>query len=297
MLRTLTRGLLPALLATACSSPTGSNGTGLPLGAGSVQLDVGYCESGPLQKLDLYFPKNRVRAPTPVVLHIHGGGWTRGDKASGPWFFKVGEALIARGYVVASANYRLAPTPWPAEIEDVACAIRHLKENAGAYGIDPARIGIWGNSAGGHLAALIGTTDDFSGPGASTRPQAVVAMYGIHDLTAGDTPLVTAIAIQQAFGSPPDPDSEVLVEASPVTHPTGGDAPMPLIHGAEDLVVLPNQSQALFDRLTDAGAAPQLLLVANAGHELEPSGGALDPTEGEITARITAFLDARLLGP
>jgi acetyl esterase/lipase len=206
----------------------------------------------------------------------------------------VGEELIARGYVVASANYRLSPTPWPAEIEDAACAIRHLRDNAASYGIDPGRIGVWGNSAGGHLAALLGTTDDFSGAGSSTRPQAVVAMYGIHDLTAQDIPLITALAIEQVFGSEPDPESETLVQASPVTHASAGDAPMLLVHGTEDLVVPSNQSQALFSRLQQAGSAAELLTVENAGHELEPSGGAIDPSEAEVTDRIANFFDERL---
>jgi acetyl esterase/lipase len=204
----------------------------------------------------------------------------------------VGEELIARGYVVASANYRLAPLhQWPAQIEDVACAIRYLRQNAARYGIDPQGIGVWGNSAGGHLVALLGATDSFSGPGVSTRPQAVVALYGIHDLTADDLPLITGLAIEGVFGSMPDPTNAVLIGGSPVSHVSAGDAPSFLVHGVRDLLVPPSQSEALFDRLQEVAIPSQLLLVQNAGHELVPSGGPIQPSEEEITDRIVDFFD------
>jgi acetyl esterase/lipase len=290
--------LAALLLVAACASTSGPDGTGFPLGAASVELEIDYCEGDPAQRLDLHFPSRRIATPTPVVLHVHGGGWARGDKASGPWFTRVGEALIARGYVVASANYRLAPThTWPDQITDVVCAVRYLRQNAARHGIDPGRIGVWGNSAGGHLVALLGVTDSFSGPGVSSRPQAVVSLYGIHDLTAADTPLLTALAIEVAFGSRPDPASPVLRGASPISHVSAGDAPIFLIHGNRDLVVLPNQSQAMSDRLQQGGVPSELLVVENAGHELVPSGGAIEPSEAEITRRIVDFFDDRLLGP
>lgn len=280
------------LLVTACSSPTGGDGNDFPLGADSVELDIDYCAGDPAQRLDLYFPEHRNATPTPVVVHVHGGGWARGDKASGPWFLFVGEELIARGYVVASANYRLAPVhQWPAQIEDVACAIRYLREHAASFGIDPQRIGVWGNSAGGHLVALLGATDSFSGAGVSTRPQAVVALYGIHDLTA-DLPLLTSAAIECLVSScQSDPDIAVLNGASPVSHVSADDAPTFLVHGVRDILVPPSQSQALFDRLQEAAVPSQLLLVENAGHELVPSGGPIQPPEEEITDRIVDFFD------
>ena len=94
--RVIRRGAIALAVSLGCSSPTGGNGTGLPLGAASVQLDIPFCAGGPLQRIDLYFPHQRNATPTPVVLHLHGGGWIRGDKTSGPWFLLVGEELIAR---------------------------------------------------------------------------------------------------------------------------------------------------------------------------------------------------------
>lgn len=286
-----------ALLIGACSSSTGPDPTGLPLGAASVQLDVAYCGTDdPAQRLDLYFPKRPLSTPVPLVLHIHGGGWSNGDKASGPWFVRVGEALLARGYVVASANYRLAPrNPWPAQIEDAACAVRHLRENASRYGIDPGRIGVWGNSAGGHLAAFLAVRGDPSRPGDESRVQAVVALYGIFDLTAADLPLgTTGFAIKGTFGSYPEAGQPELVAASPITHVSVDDPPFYLIHGRDDLVVPMSQSEAFFARLGQVGIVEQLLLVEHAGHELVPSGGTIRPSEEEITRRIVAFFDDRL---
>ena len=96
------------------------------------------------------------------------------------------------------------------------------------------------------------------------------------------------------FGSEPDPDDPVLVQASPVNHASADDAPMFLIHGTEDLVVPFSQSQALFDALGEAGAEASFLMVENAGHELEPSGGPIQPSEGAITDRIADFFEDQL---
>jgi acetyl esterase/lipase len=284
-----------ALLAlTACaSSPTGADP--LPLGASAVELDISFCGGAhPLQRFDLYYPA-RPRGDIPLALHIHGGGWHRGDKAEGPIFTSIGAALIERGYVVASTNYRLAPASrWPAPIEDVACAVRHLRENAVRYGIDPQRFGVWGNSSGGHLAAILGLTDEFSGAGISTRVQAVVALYGIHDLTASDTPVPTALAIAGAFGRQPSAGDPLLVSASPVSHVTPDDPPFFLIHGREDVIVLPNQSERLFARLGEAGVPAQLLLVDHAGHELIALGEPIEPPFAAIVDAVTTFFDTRL---
>ena len=282
------------VLAACASSPSGPD-SNLPLGATAVDLDIAFCGgTHPAQRLDLYYPA-RSRGGLPLALHVHGGAWHRGDKATGPMFTSIGAALIERGYAVASTNYRLAPASrWPASIEDVACAVRHLRENAAAYGIDPQRIGVWGNSAGGHLAALLGLTDDFSGPGTSTRAQAVVALYGIHDLTATDTPITTALAIESAFGRRPSSGDPVLSAASPVSHVTSDDAPFLLIHGREDVLVLPNQSEALFTRLSQAGVPAELLLVEHAGHELVEVGGPIEPSFEAIVNRVVTFFDARI---
>ena len=107
----------------------------------------------------------RITEPTvlhgaaPATVYVHGGSWVSGDYDTGGFIInRIGPALAARGFVVVSVNYRLGPRGhWPDQIVDVKCAIRYLRANAGRFHIDPAEIGAWGQSAGGHLVALLGT--------------------------------------------------------------------------------------------------------------------------------------------
>ena len=104
--------------------------------------------------LDLYLPAQPIRRPTPVILFLHGGGWSGGTRTTGPDF----KRYFARdGFAMASIEYRLTPAvTFPANVEDVRTAVRWLKANAAAHGLDPDRICLWGTSAGGHLAAVAG---------------------------------------------------------------------------------------------------------------------------------------------
>ncbi len=156
---------------------------------GSVERDVTYCTVGDVAlKMDVYTPDTMTN-PAAAVIYVHGGGWTDGDKASGG--SREIREMLARGYLVFAINYRLAPEyKFPAQIQDVKCAVRHLRANVAVYNLDPDRIGAWGNSAGGHLVSLLGVTDasaGFEGSGGyadqSSRVQAVVDGYGPADLT------------------------------------------------------------------------------------------------------------------
>src|SRR5205823_8686811 len=104
--------------------------------------------------LDLYRPP-KAEGPVPLVIWVHGGGWQNGDKSRTPAL-----DLLARGYAVASINYRLSQhAPFPAQIHDCKAAVRFLRAHAAEYRLDPDRVGAWGMSAGGHLVALLGTSD------------------------------------------------------------------------------------------------------------------------------------------
>ena len=156
---------------------------------GQALTDVTYCSmDGQPQKMDLYFPGSG--GPWPVFLYVHGGGWNKGDKAEGAgWRY-----LNEQGYLVVSVNYRLAAynIKFPAMIEDVKCAVRSLRAHAGEYNLDPDHIGALGASAGGHLVALLGTSDRAAGwelgeyLDQSSRVQAVVAQAVFSDFTLRD---------------------------------------------------------------------------------------------------------------
>ena len=159
-LAVLALAVLGAALA-ACGASIGAAPAQRPTStptAGAVYRDLAYGRHSPAQRLDLYLPRQG-QTPYPVVLAIHGGGFISGDKADGQ-VTPVLESL-RRGYAVAAVNYRLSgEATFPAAINDVKAAIRWLRAHAGEYQLDPARFAAWGESAGGNLAALAGTSGD-----------------------------------------------------------------------------------------------------------------------------------------
>lgn len=231
----------------------------------SIQRDVTYCTvDGVALKLDLYAPPQAVSA-APAAVYVHGGGWSSGDKAGGsviPF-----SQLAAQGFWVAAVNYRLAPqSKFPAMIEDVKCAVRFLRANAARLNLDPNRIGAWGGSAGGHLVALLGTTDRSAGfdvgeyADQSSRVQAIVDMFGPADLTLM-FPRASAGIVQSVFGSSANSQESARL-ASPITYATPDDPPFLILQGDKDNVVPLEQSQVMYDRLRALGV-PATLVVTN----------------------------------
>ena len=262
-----------------------------------IKRDIVYCTAnGVALKMDMYTPLGKGDGPFPAAVYIHGGGWTGGDKASGEGMSDAIE-LVGRGYIVTSVNYRLAPQyKFPAQIEDVKCAVRHLRANAAAYHLDGNRIGVWGTSAGGHLAALLGTTtprDGFEGSGGyadqSSRVQAVVDMFGPADLKLEFASANQRI-VMQVFGAASS-DDPIIMKASPVSHVSSDAPPFLILHGEQDRLVAPAQSRELYERLTAAGAKATLVMVANAGHSFVPMGGPISPTRQEISRMVGDFFD------
>lgn len=273
-----------------------------PTQLGTVKRDVSYCTGDSVDlKMDIYFPKTASNALAPVVVYVHGGGWSAGDKAGGEGIVDIPE-LVTRGYLVASVNYRLAPQyPFPAQIEDVKCAVRFLRANAKTYHLDPDRIGAMGGGAGGHLVSLLGLADEtagFEGAGGydeeGSDVQAVVDMFGPIDLTASDFAGPHTPLLQQVFGatSPQDP---VLADASPVTYITKDAPPFLILHGDQDQLVPLSQSQEFYNKLKAAGAPVTLLVVKNAGYDFSPAGsGPMRPTRADVTQIIAEFFDQYL---
>ncbi len=267
--------------------------------ARKIERDVIYGKADGVElKLDFYFPK-KTEGKLPVTVYVHGGGWQNGDKGSGAGTMAIGE-LVKRGYLVASVNYRLAPTyKFPAQIEDVKCAIRFLRAQANEYNLDPKRIGVWGGSAGGHLVALLGTSDakaGLEGKGGwadqSSRVQAVVDLFGPTDLTV-EFPGGNARIAETVFGAASSKD-EVMKRASPVTYITPDDPPYLILHGDSDRLVPLSQSEELHQRLRAAGVPSKLVVVKNAGHSFKPSGGTPQPDRQELTKMIADFFDQTL---
>ena len=283
-------------------------------GIGTVQQDVTYCTVDDVDlKMDLYIPDQRTH-PTPVAIYVHGGGWKIGDKSLGQGTPDIPE-LLRRGYLVAAVNYRLAPQyPFPAQIEDVKCAIRALRAHAAMYDLDPNHIGVWGSSAGGHLVSLIGVADASAGWDVgeyldqSSQVQAVVDLFGPTDLTTALNTIKGQYPIREEAGTKlmerllrstfetMDTSSPVLKRASPIAYVSPDAPPFLIIHGEHDHVVLPTQSQALYDHLKAAGVPVTLVWVKNAAHGFERfnASGPISPTRAEITTMIADFFDQHL---
>lgn len=266
---------------------------------GKVERDITYgMADGVALKMDIYYPLS-ANGPVPALVYVHGGGWTMGDKALGAGILDVSE-LVARGYLVAAINYRLAPQyKFPVQIEDVKCAIRFLRAHAVNYEINPERIGVWGGSAGGHLVALLGTTGKSAGlegsggyDDQSSRVQAVVDMFGPADLTVFFEGNKSDL-LQKVFGAT-DYKSEIVKRASPVTYVTSDDPPFLILHGEKDTLVPLSQSQILYDRLKAVGVPVTLVVVKNAGHGFQPAGGPISPTRIELTRMMADFFDRYL---
>ena len=222
------------------------------------------------QTLDVYVPD--VATPSrPVMVWIHGGGWSSGDKSAPP-----GMGLLLRGYVVVSINYRFSSEAlFPAQIFDCKAAVRFLRARAREFDIDPMRIGVWGDSAGGQLASLMGTTNgrpEYEGsegnPGFSSQVQAVCDWFGPSDfLQTADIKGASAGAVKSLFGGMVSVHSAAAIFASPCEQV--GHAPLVpflIMHGALDQLVPMHQSRILFDRLQKAGASAKLVILPNSGH-------------------------------
>jgi acetyl esterase/lipase len=237
--------------------------------------------------LDLYRPDNRP-GPFPVIIWIHGGGWSAGRKEHCPAVM-----LLPDGYAIASINYRLTRVaPFPAQIEDCKAAVRWVRANAGKYHLDPDKIGAWGHSAGGHLAALLGTSGDvkeLEGNGdnlqVSGRVQAVCDVAGPADLVSmyqevsgKSTELgeKATAAIEALIGGPLEQHKDTAVAASPIHYISKDDPPFLIIQGDEDETVPISQSLEFAKALKAAGVPAVLDVASGRGHGV--GGQQFEPT-------------------
>jgi acetyl esterase/lipase len=224
--------------------------------------------------LDVLVPEPRPAQPRPAVVYVHGGGWQTGDRhvALVPW----GNPLLAaNGFVTVSVSYRLTDeATFPAQIHDVKAAVRWLRANAAAYGVDPDRIGIWGDSAGGHLAALLALTDgvveldgDGGWSGTASSVQAVVARCAPTDFLDPVWPDDDEV-LTKLFGGPLSTRVELRRLASPVHHARAGAPPFLLVHGDADEVVPYPQATGLAAALAGHGVDVRLHTVSGGHHNM-----------------------------
>jgi len=259
--------------------------------------------------LDLYLPASG-STPFPLLVWIHGGGWSGGARFPVP-----GAALDMRdhGFAVASISYRLSgdaalwggePVTFPAQIHDVRAAIRWLRASAALYQLDPQRIAVWGASAGGHLAALAGTSgNDPELEGSvgvhldqSSEVQAAVDYYGPTDLFMMNADVTTPPGSTIDHDAPNSPESRLIgyslpgqgigvlranidnpappfpalvqkvVQANPQTWVDADDPPFMVAHGTADTLVPFGQSLRLLSMLSAFGHTPMFVPVEEAGH-------------------------------
>jgi acetyl esterase/lipase len=257
--------------------------------------------SGFPQRLDLFQPAlSPFTLPVfsshrrPGIVMVHGGGWSGGDKSA---YTALGRYYAALGYVCVSINYRLAPLHvWPAQIDDTQAAVRWMRKNSRALGVDPSRIGAVGASAGGHLVLFLGETDTFNDfdpllSGYSSRVQAVVDYFGPTDMT---NPIEWAsniwLLIQNLVGQTWLPGSAAYRAVSPLYYVTPDDAPTVVFHGTADNVVPVAQSQRIV-------AAMQSSLVPVAYYQFPGEGHGFTGGVSNFTVNVMTAFFAQELGP
>jgi len=252
-------------------------------------LDVSYAKDSKSQVLDVYLPDTG-NGPFPVLVVIHGGGWEMGDKSDFQ-VITIIESAVARGYAVASINYRLSGEAiFPSQIYDVKAAIRFLKANTNEYSLNPEKFAAWGNSAGGHLAALVGTSEGVSSledlrmgnSNQSSRVNAVVTWFGEFELSKTDF----SPPLKKLFGGNPE-----LVKLADVNkYITKDDPPFLIQHGSSDDIAPVTQSVQFATDLYKVLGKDKVTLDILLG---EPHGGSRFEAPENIE-KVFSFLDSVL---
>lgn len=265
-------------------------------------LDLSYAGTdNPKQTLNLYIPeKPATKKPLPLIAYIHGGGWRNGDKAGG--INSLRKFLGGGEYAAASIGYRLTNEgSWPRQIYDCKAAIRWLKAHAKEYNYDPDRIAVMGNSAGGHLVAMLGVTGDVKTLDGqlgkhlkeNSRVKCVVDFCGPANLvTMMDQPSKLKHDAPNSpesllLGGPVRDNLDVARAASPETYISAADAPILVIHGDKDSTVPFPQAVDFHRKLKASGVDSTLIVCEGMGHGLRSP---------ELDKRLKAFFEKHLLG-
>ena len=240
-----------------------------------VIRDIEYARVGERGlKLDLYIPSGKTRSP--LIVWVHGGAWRSGSKNSMP----LGK-LVEDGYAIASIDYRLSTeAKFPAQIHDLKAAIRFLRGHSGDWGVPSKKIVVAGDSAGGHLAALVGVSnghDELEGVVGNDRAQSsavqgIISFCGAANLTTilqQSTPhglTVRIPALDLLLGDQPTNVLALARLASPVFHVDPSDPPLLLLHGDQDPQMPINQAHELQGAYEKAKVPVQFEVVHGAAH-------------------------------
>jgi acetyl esterase/lipase len=261
----------------------------------ALRFDVAWSDAGP---------------PAPLVLLLHGGGWSGGSRAS---MYDEMLALARRGYTAATADYRLTQAPsnvFPAAVRDVRCALQALRRRAGEYHVAPDRVALIGYSAGAHLASLIGVgagirelgdpdcdapaSPGAPGAGADARVQAVISYAGPQDLRVnGPYTQEQADLVTNFLGVFPGDAPAVATLASPIAHVSQGDPPFLLLHGTNDPLVPVSHPRRMAEALRAVGTPATVLELSGIGHGFV---GFVASNNATVRCTVDAFLARWLMG-
>jgi len=268
----------------------------------TVHRDLFYVTDGhPRQTLDLYLPPTGRNGP--LIIWVHGGAFRMGSKEN-----KVPLSYLAEGYAVASINYRLSQHAlFPAQIQDCKAAVRWLRAHAGNFGFDPDRIGVWGTSAGGHLASMVGSSEgveELEGPGNLGFSSAATCVA----VLSGPSDLLAIVGEPSSIDRTKDdcPESQLIGgglltdqpdkarAASPVTYVDGNEPPYLILHGTKDNTVPYTQAEIMAEALEEAGCDVTFIPIENGNHGL--GGRDTNPSREEWNKSLAEFFATHLQG-
>ena len=262
------------------------------------QRNVTFAEALPVKEgnstislaLDLLHPTDSTAEPRPLVLFVHGGGWTSGNRSMGEGFLPL---FAGGGAVAGTLSYRLSrDAPYPAPLQDVAAAVAWVRTNAKSLGVDPDRIAIWGHSAGAHLAIHTAVFDPERAKGICCA----VGIAGPYNLLLEENKsMFGEMMVRNFLRDPADPmgtgeGAEDAIrararEASPVNHLDSSDPPLLLIQGGKDSLCASAQARDMAAAAMDAGAEIHLGFYPEIGHI---------PTDPDVFRTISQFMDRHL---
>jgi acetyl esterase/lipase len=235
-----------------------------------IKKDVPYCNE---QALDIYYPTKVTSETAPVVIYMHGGGWENNTKSSEMDQIGFVDGLRNEGYAIVSIDYRKLPDhSFPDPVNDALCSVRFLRAEHEKLGIDSYKIAVFGFSAGGHLAAMVGmlNSDNQFNTGPykeqSSRVKVVVTLAGLFDFEHGlryNNTLRLRYFLKDAD----------WIASAPITYASPDDPPVLMLHGMQDEFISPEQDDLFGAKLQELGIKHRIVHVDNAGHGLGGVGG------------------------